>query len=152
MPREIDEFVPERDGRITDYSVVVPDTACGDSQRPLKYFTDKSPEEILDVNAKSLKVDTTSNSDGNVLYESRAVAKNLTGISANSTLAEKSTLADSIGGISTYTNVGFFTSFSHSPSNGDFANSLATNGNGSLIIVGNKTFSSDGYYVGVDVS
>lgn len=149
MAREIDEFVSERDGEITDYLVIYPDTACGDTQRPLKYFTDKSPEEVLDVNAKSLKVDTTSNSDSNVLYESRAVAKNLTGISANTTLSEKSNISDSLGGIAEYTNVGSFTSFVHPSSNGAFANSLATNGNGNLIIVGNKTFSSDGYYVGV---
>lgn len=151
MAREIDEFVPERDGEIIDdlTSLTPPDTACGDYKRPLRYSTDDPPQEIPDINVKNLKVDNTINSDSNLLYESRAVAKNLTGISANTTLAEKSTLADSIGGISTYTNVGFFTSFIHPSTNGTFGNSLATNGNGNLIVVGNTGFRTDGYYVGV---
>lgn len=127
----------------------IPNTSCGDFRRPILYTSDQPPEELLNINAKNLKADVIINADSNIFYESRSVAKNLTGISANSTLAEKSTVADSLGGIASYTNVGFFTSFVHSPSNGDFADSLATNGNGNLIIVGNKTFSSDGYYVGV---
>jgi len=127
----------------------IPNTSCGDFRRPILYTSDQPPEEILNINAKNIKADVIINADSNVFYESRSVAKNLTGISANSTLAEKSTVADSLGGIASYTNVGFFTSFVHSLSNGSFANSLATNGNGNLIIVGNKTFSSDGYYVGV---
>jgi hypothetical protein len=127
----------------------LPDTSCGDFIRPILYTTDNPPEEILNINAKNFRADVSINADSSIFYESRSVAKNLTGIAANSTLTEKSTVADSLGGIAAYTNVGFFTSFVHSISNGDFANSLATNGNGNLIIVGNKTFSSDGYYVGV---
>lgn len=127
----------------------LPDTSCGDFRRPILYTTDQPPEEILNINAKNFKADISINADSSVFYESRSVAKNLTGIAANSTLTEKSTVADSLGGIAAYTNVGFFTSFAHSATNGAFANSLATNGNGNLIIVGNKTFSSDGYYVGV---
>lgn len=127
----------------------LPNTSCGDYTRPIYYTADQDPQEILNVNAKNFRADVMVNADSNVLYESRAVAKNLTGISANSTLTEKSTIADSIGGIAGYTNVGFFTSLYHPYSNGAFGNTLATNGNGNLIIVGNKTFSSDGYYVGV---
>lgn len=128
---------------------LLPNTSCGDYTRPIYYTADQDPQEILNVNAKNFRADVMVNADSNVLYESRAVAKNLTGISANSTLTEKSTIADSIGGIEAYTNVGFFTSLYHPYSNGAFGNALATNGNGNLIIVGNKTFSSDGYYVGV---
>ena len=148
MPYDI---FPDIETELDEEIQNIPNTSCGNSKRPILYTTDKSPEEILTINAKNFKADVSINADSSVFYESRSVAKNLTGISANSTLAEKSTVADSLGGIASYTNVGFFRSFGfvHSLSNGSFANSLATNGNGNLIIVGNKTFSSDGYYVGV---
>lgn len=128
---------------------VVPDTGCGGYTRPTLLTTDKPPQEILNVNAQNLRADVVANADSNILYESRAVAKNLTGISANSTLSEKSTVADSLGGIATCYNVGFFTSLYHPYENGTFGNSLATNGNGNLIVVGNSGFRTDGYYVGV---
>lgn len=143
---ELGFYESETEGEIADD---IPDTSCGDFRRPILYTTDQPPQEILNINAKNFKADIIVNADSSVFYESRSVAKNLTGIAANSTLTEKSTVADSLGGIAAYTNVGFFTSFIHPFSNGAFANSLATNGNGNLIIVGNKTFSSDGYYVGV---
>lgn len=148
MPYPFDIF-PDIEIELDEEIQNIPNTSCGNYRRPILYTTDKPPEEILTINAKNFKADVSINADSSVFYESRSVAKNLTGISANSTLAEKSTVADSLGGIASYTNVGFFTSFVHSLSNGSFANSLATNGNGNLIIVGNKTFSSDGYYVGV---
>jgi len=124
-------------------------TGSGEFVRPRTYNADGPSEEILKVNAQNFKADVNANADGNIFYESRAVAKNLTSISANSTISEKSTVADSLGGISAYSNVGFFTSLYHPSSNGAFGNSLATNGNGNLIVVGNKTFKIDGYYVGV---
>jgi hypothetical protein len=136
-------------GTEEETTVSIPNTSCGDFTRPLLLTADKPPEEILNINAQNFRADVMSNADGNVLYESRAVAKNLTGIAANSTLTEKSTVSDSLGGIASYTNVGFFTSLYHPYENGTFGNTLATNGNGSLIVVGNSGFRTDGYYVGV---
>jgi hypothetical protein len=127
-------------------------------ERPILYTTSEDPKEILDLNAGSLRVDDSANIVGNVLSGSRSISKNLTGIAAYSFGAETSVLSNSLGGIAGYTNVGSFTTSVYDPlkpthigfgTYGTFGNALATNGNGSLVIVGNKKSIIDAYFVGI---
>jgi hypothetical protein len=145
----------------------IPQTGINGFERPVLFSGTEDPKEILNLNAGSLRVDDSANIVGNVLSGSRSVAKNLTGIAAYSFGAETSVVSNSLGGIAAYTNVGSFTTSVYDPIHpehigfgthpehigfgtyGTFGNSLATNGNGSFVIVGNKNSIIDGYFVGI---
>ena len=134
----------------------IPQTGINGFERPLLYTTTGDPEEILNLGAGSLRIDNSANAVGNILSGSRSVSKNLTGVSAYSFGSETSVISNSLGGIAGYTNVGSFTTSVYNPNlhvgfgtYGAFGNSLSTNGNGSLVIVGNKKSIIDGYFVGI---
>lgn len=134
----------------------VPSTGKNGFQRPVLYSSDGDPSEIYNLNAGSLRVDDSANVVGNILSGSASVAKNLTGIAAYSFISGQSMMSNSLGGIESYSIVGSFTTSVYDPSihsgigsYGNFGNSLSTNGNGSLVIIGNKTSIVDGYYVGI---
>jgi hypothetical protein len=136
----------------------IPQTGINGFERPISYTTSEDPKEILNLNAGSLRVDDSANIVGNLLSGSRSISKNGTGIAAYSFGSEKSVVSDSLGGIAGYTNVGSFTTSVYDPvqpehigfgTYGTFGNALATNGNGSFVIIGNKNSIIDGYFVGI---
>jgi len=153
-----DTFVNDNDFLEPEEFIEIPDTGINGFTRPILYTALDDPEEILDINAGNLRVDSSANVAGNLSSGSRAVPKNMTGISAYSFGSEKSVSADSLGGIAGYNLVGSFTTSVYNPNEpthigfgtyGNFGNTLATNGDGSLIIVGNKNSFIDGYFVGM---
>ena len=134
----------------------IPQTGINGFERPLLYTTTGDPQEILNLGAGSLRIDNSANAVGNILSGSRSVSKNLTGIAAYSFGAETSVISNSLGGIEGYSNVGSFTTSVYNSNlhvgfgtYGAFGNTLSTNGNGSLVIVGNKKSIIDGYFVGI---
>ena len=145
--------IPELEGEVE-----IPNTGINGFERPILYTTSEDPKEISNLNAGSLRVDDSANIVGNVLSGSRSISKNGTGIAAYSFGAETSVVSNSLGGIAAYANAGSFTTSVYDPIHpehigfgtyGTFGNALATNGNGSLIIVGNKKSIIDGYFVGI---
>lgn len=151
-----DIFIFENDEIEGEEFITIPDTGIHDFTRPILYTALDEPAEIINLDAGNLRVDTSANVVGNLTSGSRAIPKNFTGISAYSSGSERSVNSDSLGGIGTYSNVGSFTTSTYAPNlhvgfgtYGEFGNALATNGNGSLIIVGNKKSIVDAYYVGI---
>jgi hypothetical protein len=153
-----DIFVNDSDFLESEEFIAIPATGINGFTRPILYTALDDPAEIINVDAGNLRVDSAANVVGNVSSGSRALPKNFLGISAHSFTGERSAISDSLGGIEDYANVGSFTTSVYNPSEpthigfgtyGNFGNSLATNANGSLLIVGNKTSIIDGYFVGI---
>jgi hypothetical protein len=153
-----DIFILDTDYIESEEFISIPDTGINGFTRPILYTALDDPREIINVDAGNLRVDSAANIVGNVSSGSRTLPKNFLGISAHSFTGERSAISDSLGGIEDYTNVGSFTTSVYNPSEsthigfgtyGNFGNSLATNANGSLLIVGNKTSIIDGYFVGI---
>ena len=153
-----DIFVSDSDFLDAEEFIEIPDTGIHDFTRPILYTALDEPAEIINLDAGNLRVDSAANVVGNVSSGSRTLPKNFLGISAYSFTGERSAISDSLGGIEDYTNVGSFTTSVYNPSEhthigygayGGFGNALATNANGSLVVIGNKTSVIDGYFVGI---
>jgi hypothetical protein len=153
-----DIFVSDSDFLDAEEFVVIPATGIHDFTRPILYTALDEPAEIINLDAGNLRVDSAANVVGNLSSGSRTLPKNFLGISAHSFTGERSAISDSLGGIEDYANVGSFTTSVYNPSEpthigfgtyGGFGNALATNANGSLVIIGNKTSIIDGYFVGI---
>ena len=153
-----DIFVSDSDFLDAEEFIEIPDTGIHDFTRPILYTALDEPSEIINIDAGNLRVDSAANIVGNVSSGSRSLPKNFLGISAHSFTGERSAISDSLGGIEDYTNVGSFTTSVYNPlepthigfgTYGGFGNALATNANGSLLIIGNKTSIIDGYFVGI---
>jgi hypothetical protein len=153
-----DIFVNDSDFLEGEEFVTIPATGINGFTRPILYTALDDPAEIINVDAGNLRVDSAANVVGNVSSGSRTLPKNFLGISAHSFTGERSAFSDSLGGIEDYANVGSFTTSVYNPSEpthigfgtyGNFGNSLATNANGSLVVIGNKTSIIDGYFVGI---
>jgi Chaperone of endosialidase len=156
-----DIFILDTDYIESEEFISIPDTGINGFTRPILYTALDDPREIINVDAGNLRVDSAANIIGNVSSGSRTLPKNFLGISAHSFTGERSAVSDSLGGIEDYTNVGSFTTSVYNPSEsthigfgtyGRFGNTLATNADGSLLIVGNKTSIIDGYFVGIETT